>query len=324
MKFISIILLILFLAITSIFGITIIKRTKDIDYEEEYDPAEDEKIEDSKTIAPDSEVKTIDDMEDLSRPDMDDIRAKDEESKETEEEQSDLGSGDETTEETQQDGEEGTEDEESRETEETEDEAEEEAEEEDEETIEDNTVRVFLDGDMKNGIYLGETTCGEESTEAFNLYGEEFRNTGFTFTWKNNDAGFLPGSTHYIYIYFYNAESGWDYIREEVKLSGETECERDIVIFIDKPHDKTITESLQQINGWSVDLRNEESPGIEKIEIYLNGPKDYGKPIGPVDYGLLRYDVSEFLDNLNYLRSGFDFNELIDLEPGSQHTLFIY
>jgi Tol biopolymer transport system component len=317
MKVILIILLILFLAITSLFGITIINRNKDIDYEDEGSLAAEEKIEDGKTTAPDSEVKTIDEAEGVFKPDMNNIGANDEESKETEDEQTDLNSEDNTTLETQQNGEEETEDEESEET------AEEEAEEE-KEIIEDNTVRVFLDGDMENGIYLGETTCGKESTEAYNLYGEEFKNTGFTFTWKNNDTGFLPGSTHYIYIYFYITGSGWDYIREEIKLPGEKECERDIVIFIDKPQDKAITESLQQVNGWAVDLRNDESPGIEKIEIYLNGPKDYGKSIGVIDYGLLRYDVAEFLENLNYLRSGFKFDELIDLEPGSKHTLFIY
>jgi Tol biopolymer transport system component len=325
MKVILIILLILFLAITSLFGITIINRNKDIDYEDESSLAAEEKIEDGKTTAPDSEVKTIDDAEGISKPDMDNIGADYEERMETEDGQTDLSSGDEATLETQQNGEEETEDEESEETAEEEEdgEAEEEAEEE-EEIIEDNTVRVFLDGDMENGIYLGETTCGKESTEAYNLYGEEFKNTGFTFTWKNNDAGFLPGSTHYIYIYFYSTGSGWDYIREEAKLPGEKECERDIVIFVDKPQDKAITENLQQVNGWTVDLRNEESPGIEKIEIYLDGPKDYGKSIGVMEYGLLRYDVSEFLENLNYLRSGFSYDEPIDLEPGSKHTLFIY
>jgi Tol biopolymer transport system component len=324
MKVILIILLTLFLTITSIFGITIININKDASYKDEYDLAEEEKIEDSKTIAPDSEVKTIDDIEGVSIPDIDNIGAKDEESKETEE-QAGLDTEDETATENQQDDEEQTEDEESDQSEETEEDSEDEEEEtEEEEIIEDNTIRIFLDGDMQNGIYLGETTCGEESTEAYNLYGEEFKNTGFSFTWKNNDTAFLPGSTHYIYIYFYNAKSGWDYIREEVKLPGEKECERDIVIFIDKPQDKAITENLQQINGWTVDLRNEENPGIENIEIYLNGPKGYGSPLGAVEYGLLRYDVAEFLDNTNYLRSGFDFNELIELEPGSKHTLFIY
>jgi Tol biopolymer transport system component len=315
MKVIIIVLLILFLSITSLFGITIINTNKDIDYEEEYDLEDKDANEDSKNISPDSEVKTIDDIEGLSRPDMDSIGAKDEESKEPEEEQTDIGSEDEKTTETQQYDEEEAEDKESEETA---------VEEEEKETLEDNTIRVFLDGDMENGIYLGETTCGDESAEAYNLYGEDFKNTGFTFTWKNDDKDFLPGSTHYIYIYFYNAESGWDYIREEVKLAGEKECERDIVIFIDKPRDKTITENLQQINGWTVDLRSEEGPGIEKVEIYLNGPKDYGKSIGAIDYGLIRYDVTDFLDNLNYLRSGFSFDELIDLEPGSKHTLFVY
>ncbi len=318
MKVILIILIILFLAITSLYGITIINKNKSIDYEDEYSLTTEEKSEDSKTTSPDSKVETIGDNQEILNIDLDNIGADDEESNTTEDKQEDLTSDDEKTPETQQnEGEEAEE-----EVEEVEEAEEEESEEE--EKIEDNTIRIFLDGDMENGIYLGETICDQESIEAYGLYGEEFKNTGFKFTWENNDVNFLPGSTHYIYIYFYSTELGWDHIREEINLPGEKDCERDIIIFIDKPQEKTITESLQLIDGWTVDLRNDESPGIKEVEIYLNGPKDYGKSIGTIQYGIPRYDVVEFLKNQSYLNSGYRFDEPIDLEPGSKHTLFIY
>ncbi len=196
---------------------------------------------------------------------------------------------------------------------------------EEEEKIENGTIKFFLDGDMENGIYLGETICSIESTEALQLYGEDFKNTGFKFIRENNeDINLLPGSTHYIYIYFYGTKSGWDYIRKEVNLSGEKVHEKNIMISIDEPKEKTITSSLQSIKGWAVDLRNNDNAGIKEIEIYLNGPKGYGKFLGSAQYGIPRQDVVDFFENQNYLNSGYQFEEPIDLEPGSTHTIFIY
>ncbi len=198
-------------------------------------------------------------------------------------------------------------------------------EEEEEKDIKNGTMRFFLDGDMENGIYLGETTSNLESTEASRLYGEDFINTGFKFTFKNNsDLNLLPGSTHYIYIYFYTEESGWDYTREEINLSGEENYEKRIIISIDKPEENTLITDLQLINGWAVDLRNKENPGIKEMEIYLDGPRGYGKPLGAVLYGTPRQDVAGFFENQNYLNSGYQFDKSISLEPGSTHTIFIY
>src|SRR4030043_2433647 len=156
-----------------------------------------------------------------------------------------------------------------------------------EEEIKEGTMKFFLDGDMENGIYLGETLCSMESAEASQLYGEDFKDTGFKFSCKNdNSLNLLAGSTHYIYIYFYGAKSGWDYIREEIDLSGEEVRKKNIIIFIDEPKEKTITSSLRLIRGWAVDLKNSKNPGIKEIEVYLNGPKGYGKFIGKAQYSI--------------------------------------
>ena len=279
MKAILIILIILSLAVTSLFGITIINRNKDTDNKDEYSLETEEKSEDSITTSPDSQVGTVDDAQEISKIDMDNMEAGDEESVTAEEDLTDEIQDDETASDTLQDGEEEAAQTAQDETEEDDEEA--------EEIIEDNTIRVFLDGDMENGIYLGETICDLKSAEASGLYGEELENTGFKFTYKNSDISFLPGSTHYIYIYFYSTGSGWDYVREEINLPGEKAGERNIIISIDKPQEKAITESLELIEGWALDLRNDENPGIEKVEIYLNGPKDYGKSIGSVQILLI-------------------------------------
>lgn len=309
MKVILIILLIIFLLIISLFSITIISRNKSTASEEADSLAIEESNKDSKTTAPDSRVTTIDDVQETYGDYVGNISSGSKEN-EIEESNNTTGPTDDSEEETLQDNE-------GNDSEETSAAAEEE--------IENGTMKFFLDGDMKNGIYLGETLCSMESAEAFQLYGEDFKDTGFKFTCKNDDSlNLLAGSTHYIYIYFYGASSGWDYAREEIDLSGEEAREKNIIIFIDEPKEKTITSSLQLIRGWAVDLRNKENSGIKDIEIYLNGPRGYGKLLGSAQYSIPKQGVADFFENQNYLSSGYHFEESISLEPGSIHTIFIY
>jgi len=321
MKVVLIILLILFLSITFLLGVTIINISRDPGDLEDYNP-ETAESSGSKITTPDSKGITIDDFRRISRMDMENTGTDEKENETVEDDGAASVPPDEEVQESSQDQEE--------EPDETtaQDEIEETAEEDtggaEAEEIEDNTIKIFLDGDMENGIYLGQTICDKESAEAAELYGEEFKNTGFKFTYKNDDISFLPGSTHYLYIYFYCAESGWDYIRKEINLPGEKVCEKNIIIFIDEPEEKIIIDSLQLIKGWAVDLRNDNGPGIGGVELYLDGPKDYGKFIGNLQYNFPRPGVVEFFENQNYLNSGYHFYRTVDLEPGSIHTLFIY
>lgn len=200
-----------------------------------------------------------------------------------------------------------------------------EEEEESKEKIKDGTIRFFLDGDMENGIYLGETISKLESAESLQKYGEDFKNTGFKFVIKNNsELNLSPGSTHYVYIYFYTEKSGWDYLREEINLSGIENCEKKITISIDKPEENSIITSLDSIEGWAVDLRSKENPGIKNIEIYLDGPRGYGKSAGKASYGEPEEIVALYLESYNYLNSGYRLEKPIKLEPGSTHTIFVY
>ncbi len=333
MRVIFTILLIIFLSITTLFSIAIININKTPGNEETYSQEIIETNEDHKITIPDSRVETLNDTQKFFVTNLENMfRDSDETETGTEpEDASDKtesvnnNDDDSYVAQTQNEEEETSQtqpgDSESNQTEEQE----EEGEEEEGEEIEENTMKFFLDGDMENGIYLGKTTADLESTGASQQYGEDFLNTGFEFTVKNDDSlNLLPGSKHYLYIYFYGAESGWDYKREEINLSGEETTNKKITIFIDKPEEKTITANLQLIKGWAVDLRNNENPGLKNIEIYLDGPSGYGKFIGNVQYGIPRQDVADFFENQNYLNSGYQFEKSINLEAGSTHTLFIY
>jgi len=336
MKAILTILLIIFLLITSLFSIAIINMIK----KPAGDKAADQETttittlinKDHKKVLPVSRVETIGDIQkffitNLDNTFTDNIEANieylDNESK-SEDSNDDIFSDTTAQNKNEEADKTQLQDVEGEDIEEESGEEEEKAEDEEEE-IEDGAMKFFLDGDMESGIYLGKTTASLESEGASQIYGEDFKNSGFKFTIKNNSSlNLLPGSTHYIYIYFYGGESGWDYIREELNLSGEETCEKKIIIFIDKPEEKTITTSLEIIKGWAVDLRNNENPCIKDIEIYLDGPRGYGKFIGTAQYGLPREDVAEFLENQNYLNCGYKLEKPINLESGSTHTIFIY
>ncbi len=190
---------------------------------------------------------------------------------------------------------------------------------------EQDTIKIYLDGDMENGIYLGAASYGISSSRALELYGSDLADTGFRFEWENTDLALEPGSTHFLYIYYYNTESGWDHIRKEINITGQKPGDTDIKIFIDEPVEQKPLEKLTRIKGWTLDATSLDNTGIGKVRMYLDGPMDFGQQLGDAAYGIPRSGVVEFFNNENYLYSGFDLNiKDLDLEPGSKHTLFVY
>jgi Tol biopolymer transport system component len=195
----------------------------------------------------------------------------------------------------------------------------------DSEDPEQDTIKIYLDGDMENGIYLGIASYGINSSRASEFYGPELADTGFRFEWDSTDLELEPGSTHFLYIYYYNTESGWDHIRKEINITGQKPGDTDIKIFIDEPVGQKSLEKLTRVKGWTLDATSLDNTGIGKVRIYLDGPMDFGQNLGDVAYGIPRSGVVEFFNNENYLYSGFNLNiEDLDPEPGSKHTLFVY
>lgn len=192
-----------------------------------------------------------------------------------------------------------------------------------------SAVEIYLDGDRDSGILLGEAVYGMTSQEAFNIYGDDFSESGFLLARENTEYEFEPGSTHYIYIYVLIPEYGWSYTRQQINIPGSEETDDNIRLSIDDPsHDETIKQadkSSIKVSGWSVDLKQPDSTGIDKIEVYLNGPKGFGKFLGEADYGIERQDVAAALGNAGYTGSGYLLNfDGTSLEAGSENTLYIY
>jgi len=188
-------------------------------------------------------------------------------------------------------------------------------------------IEIYLDGDRDTGTLLGEAVYGMTSQDAYNIYGEEFSETGFLLAKENKDYTFEPGSTHYIYIYVLIPESGWSHTRQKTTVPGEPDNNENIKISIDDPPGtiKEADKSNIKISGWSVDFSQQNSPGVDRIEIYLNGPKGFGRSLGEVDYGIERQDIASAFGNANYANSGyllyFDGSKL---EANSENTLYIY
>lgn len=194
-----------------------------------------------------------------------------------------------------------------------------------EEKLQITKIEVYLDGDKNHGIFLGEAEYNLKSPEAELLYGENFNKKGFKLIYENTKYHFEPGSTHYIYVYTYSPASGWDYIREEIKIPGEVTKDPTINIFIDSPKEnEKISENIY-VSGWALDTDSQEGTGIKEVKIYLDGPKDIGYFLGAAEYGRPRPDVADAFGNQNYVDSGYYLNiDPSEFEPGSKHTLFVY
>jgi len=197
--------------------------------------------------------------------------------------------------------------------------------EEEESNPEQDMVKIYLDGDMENGIYLGAASYGIQSSRATELYGSDLADTGFKFEWQNTDLDLEPGSTHYVYIYYYNTEDGWDWLRKEVDITGQKPGNSDIRIFIDEPSEQTAIDGLERIKGWAIDTSSSEGTGIDTVKIYLDGPRDFGQELGDATYGIARSGVVDFFSKQDYLYSGYSMTPSgLELEEGTKHTLFIY
>ncbi len=192
-----------------------------------------------------------------------------------------------------------------------------------------SAIEIYLDGSRDEGIFLGEAKYGLTSKDTYAIYGDRLSQSGFLLASENTGYDFEPGSIHYMYIYAFIPKYGWEYIRQRVPVSGDADYSQNIELHIDGPrHNAVIEEENKEnlrISGWSADLSVQESTGIEKIEIYLNGPRDFGIFLGEANYGHERQDVANTYGNANYTNSGYSLTfDAGRLGPGTENTIYVY
>ncbi|MFA5015183.1 MAG: DUF5050 domain-containing protein [Actinomycetota bacterium] len=185
-------------------------------------------------------------------------------------------------------------------------------------------IEIYLDGDKENGIYIGNAEYGVTSNEAASIYGNDYLNSGFYLQWNKGDYVFEPGSIHY--IFFYAKLPGEDeiLIRKEIKLQGIPQAKENIRIYLETPSESIVEKEIL-ISGWATDTNSSSGTNINRMEIYLDGPRGFGKFLGNAEYGFERGDVAESFGNSNYTNSGFRGTfDISGLEQGSKHSIYIY
>jgi TolB protein len=190
-------------------------------------------------------------------------------------------------------------------------------------------VEIYLDGDKANGIFLGKAEYNLPSADTELIYGKDFANSGFKLKFENKDFNFEPGTIHNLYIYTLIPAYGWEYIKNEIMVPGNPVTADSIRMSVDSITDNsTITaDSLKNlvISGWAADTSVKENTGINKVEVYLDGPRNFGKLLGEAQYGLERVDVGAAFGNANYNKSGYMLPyDASKLEPGSLHKIYVY
>ena len=190
-------------------------------------------------------------------------------------------------------------------------------------------IQIFLDGDKDNWISMGKATYELDSPDAAQTYGQDFSKFGFSLEFDAGNYKFDPGTKHSLYVYSYIPAYGWEYSITEITVPGEEPLSKTIKMSVDSIADNEVlkTDGLKEIkiSGWAADLSVAQNTGIAKVEVYLDGPRNFGKSLGQAQYGLERADVGNAMGNANYNNSGyyltFDGSSFI---PGSAHKIYVY
>jgi len=177
MRVILILFLILFVIISSLFLTTFFGQMtssgQDLELTEE-EPAKDKSI----SIIPDIQPDTVSEVQGLENPTQDGMESGSADTLEDGDDQTTLNEIPDTEEE--QDNVQQSET------------AAEQSSTRDNEDLEQDTIKIYLDGDMENGLYLGAASYGISSSRALELYGSDLADTGFRFEWEITDLELEP------------------------------------------------------------------------------------------------------------------------------------
>lgn len=94
-----------------------------------------------------------------------------------------------------------------------------------------------------------------------------------------------------------------------------------VVVTVDAPADGAAVSQALLLQGWALDPTAELSTGVDRVEVYLDGPRDGGTPLGAALYGLPRADVGIARRSQRFNASGWALEALL---PPGPHALYIY
>ncbi|MBX5490084.1 MAG: hypothetical protein IRZ14_02915 [Chloroflexi bacterium] len=94
-----------------------------------------------------------------------------------------------------------------------------------------------------------------------------------------------------------------------------------VLLVVDTPADGATVAPTVSLAGWALDAARDAGPGIDRVEVYLDGPRGAGALLGTATYGLSRADVALFRRNPTVSASGWALDVTL---PSGSHTLYLY
>lgn len=185
-------------------------------------------------------------------------------------------------------------------------------------------IKFYLNGPEESGIFLGETRLGKPREDVENIFGADYANSGFEYKIRFGDLNLKPG-IYTLFIYAYTDKENTKYIIKKININGEKEY-LGTKIFVENPKNyPTISPDKITIQGWAINENFEDSTGIDKVEIYLDGTMTNGIFLGDANYGTItREDIGNAFGS-QFVQSGYYLEwNAADCKANEDHFLFVY
>ena len=195
-------------------------------------------------------------------------------------------------------------------------------------------VEFWLDGKPGLGAFLGNANLGIQVNNIIsNSVGEQFKNCGFNGDIKIEN---ISSGSHRLYVYAHSNLFGWIYKEINIetikdfsnknKIAEAELYDKDIKIYIDKQTDQQIINNSFEIEGWVLDVNsslNSNNPGIDKIEIWLDGYPGIGRLLVEGNLNKERSDLVPVFGQ-QFLKAGYLYKvDINDLGKG-KHIIFVF
>lgn len=194
------------------------------------------------------------------------------------------------------------------------------------------SVELWLDGKPGYGIFLGNANLGLINNNIANIFGVKFENSGFSGNFKLEK---IKSGSHDVYIYAQSQDSlfGWIYKKININIKNYSDSDKikeaellnkDIKIFIDEPTKQKIVQDSFEVSGWALDTNAMLNPGIDSVEIWLDGLPGEGKLLAEGTLNKDRADVAQYIGQSQYIKSGYLFKLSGDAIKKGNHVIFVF
>ena len=109
-------------------------------------------------------------------------------------------------------------------------------------------VEVYIDGPSGFGKKLGDAQINLERTDVGNIYGTNFNNCGYSFTFDG--SALEPGSSHKLFVYGFSPDGSYQYIPRNITIKGSLPENHALVNV-----NAVFNNNSLEISGWAIDKK---------------------------------------------------------------------